>query len=86
MDGIKYEKLTTGLTERSMQVIRDEELKTHFERCLTVNKSVYDRVIYDSEVGIKFADELDKREDVKLFVKLPSFFRVETPISTCKPD
>jgi type III restriction enzyme len=86
IDGIKYEKLTTGLTEWSMQLVRDEELKDYFEQCLAVNKSVYDRVIYDSEIERKFADELDKREDIKLFVKLPSFFKVETPIGTYNPD
>lgn len=86
IDGIKYEKLTTGLTEWSMQLIREEELKDYFEQCLAVNKSVYDRVIYDSEIERKFAEELDKREDIKLFVKLPSFFKVETPIGTYNPD
>lgn len=86
IDGIKYEKLTTGHTEWSMQLIRDEELKDYFEQCLGVNKSVYDRVIYDSEIERRFAEELDKREDIKLFVKLPSFFKVDTPIGTYNPD
>lgn len=86
IDGIKYEKLTTGHTEWSMQLIRDEELKDYFEQCLAVNKSVYDRVIYDSEIERRFAEQLDKREDIKLFVKLPSFFKVDTPIGTYNPD
>jgi type III restriction enzyme len=86
IDGIKYEKLTTGLTEWSMELIREQELKDYFEQCMAVNKSVYDRVIYDSEIERKFAEDLDKREDIKLFVKLPSFFKVETPIGTYNPD
>lgn len=86
IDGIKYEKLIAGKTEWSMQLIRDEELKDYFEQSLKVNKSVYDSVIYDSEIERKFAEELDKRKDIKLFVKLPSFFKVETPIGTYNPD
>ena len=34
----------------------------------------------------KFAEELDRREDIKLFVKLPSWFKVETPIGEYNPD
>ena len=86
IDGIKYEKLTTGQTEWSMQLFREEELKDYFEQCLEVNNSVFDKVIYDSEIERKFAEDLDKREDIKLFVKLPSFFKVETPIGTYNPD
>lgn len=86
IDGIKYEKLTTGQTEWSMQLFREEELKDYFEQCLAVKNSVFDRIIYDSEIERKFAEDLDKREDIKLFVKLPSFFKVETPIGTYNPD
>jgi len=86
IDGIKYEKLTTGQTEWSMQLFKDEELREYFEQSLKVNNSVFDSVIYDSEVERRFAIELDKREDIKLFVKLPSFFKIETPIGTYNPD
>lgn len=86
IEGIKYERLTTGQIEWSMQLFREEELKDYFEQCLSVQKSVFNSVIYDSEIERRFAEELDKREDVKLFVKLPSFFKVETPIGTYNPD
>lgn len=86
IDGIKYEKLTVGHTEWSMQLFREDELKDYFEQCIGASKSVFDRVIYDSEIERKFAEDLDKREDIKLFVKLPSWFKVETPIGTYNPD
>jgi type III restriction enzyme len=53
---------------------------------LEVKKSVYDAVVYDSEIERKFAEELDGREDIKLFVKLPGWFKVETPIGEYNPD
>ena len=86
IDGIKYEKLTAGNTEWSMQLFRDSELKDYFDQCVLVNKSVFDQVIYDSEVERRFAEDLDKREDIKLFVKLPSWFRIETPVGEYNPD
>lgn len=86
IDGIKYEKLTTGQVEWSMQLFKEEELKDYFEQCLEVQKSVYETVIYDSEIERCFAQKLNEREDIKLFVKLPGFFKVETPIGTYNPD
>lgn len=86
IDGIKYEKLSVGQTEWSMQLFRDDELKEYFEECLEVKKSVFDKVFYDSDIERKFAEELDKRSDIKLFVKLPSWFKVETPIGEYNPD
>lgn len=84
--GIKYEKLTVGDTEWSMQLFKDDHLKDYFEDCISVKKSVYDTVIYDSNVEREFAQALDDREDIKLFVKLPAWFKIETPIGTYNPD
>ena len=86
IDGIKYEKLTTGETEWKMELIKDLNLKEYFEQSMAVNKSVFETVIYDSEIERKFAEDLDKRDDIKLFVKLPSTFIIETPIGTYNPD
>jgi type III restriction enzyme len=53
---------------------------------LKVNNSVYEYVVYDSEVEREFAKRLDEREDIKLFVKLPSWFEVDTPVGKYNPD
>lgn len=53
---------------------------------LEVQHSVYDAVVYDSEVEREFAEKLDKREDIKLFVKLPDWFKIETSLGTYNPD
>lgn len=34
----------------------------------------------------EFARKLDERDDIKLFVKLPEWFKVETPIGQYNPD
>ena len=84
IDGIKYEKIADQ--EWSMRLFEDEEILSYLNNRLEVKKSVYDAVVYDSEVERKFAEDLDKREDIKLFVKLPSWFKVETPIGEYNPD
>jgi type III restriction enzyme len=51
-----------------------------------VQKSVYEYVVYDSEVEREFAQKLDERDDIKLFVKLPGWFEIDTPVGKYNPD
>jgi type III restriction enzyme len=43
-------------------------------------------VVYESEVERQFARDLDNNENVRLFVKLPSWFKIDTPIGRYNPD
>jgi type III restriction enzyme len=48
---------------------------------------LYDGVVWESEgVEKSFAVELEKRADVKLYLKLPDWFTVDTPIGRYSPD
>jgi type III restriction enzyme len=47
---------------------------------------LWDGVPIDSEIERKFAQDLEKRADVKLYIKLPRWFEVSTPIGNYKPD
>lgn len=51
-----------------------------------VERSIYDAIVFDSEVEQNFAIDLDKDERIKLFVKLPSWFKVTTPVGNYNPD
>lgn len=51
-----------------------------------VNNSIYDAIVYDSEVEQKFAVDLDRDERIKLFIKLPGWFKIETPVGGYNPD
>lgn len=84
IDGIKYEKIADQ--EWSMRLFEDEEVISYLNNRFEVQKSVYDAIVYDSEIERKFAEDLDKRTDIKLFVKLPRWFKVETPIGEYSPD
>ena len=41
---------------------------------------------FESEVEKQFAMDLDNHKHVRLFVKLPRWFRVDTPIGSYNPD
>jgi len=68
-----------------MMLFKNEELISYLT-ALQVKHSLYEYVVYDSEVEKEFARKLDQREDIKLFVKLPSWFEVDTPVGKYNPD
>jgi type III restriction enzyme len=87
VDGIKYERVpsTDPDSEWRQELFRNEEL-INYLTALQVNHSVYEYIVYDSEVEREFARKLDDRTDIKLFVKLPHWFEIETPIGKYNPD
>ena len=84
VDGIKYEKIAGQ--EYEMRLFEETEIISYLNNLIEVKKSVYDAIEYDSEIEKQFAESLDMREDIKLFVKLPSWFKIDTPIGTYNPD
>jgi len=72
VDGIKYERIdgSGSDTKWEMLLFKNEEL-INYLNALQVNKSIYEYVVYDSEVEREFARRLDEREDIKFFLKLP---------------
>ncbi len=68
-----------------MLLFKNEEF-INYLTAMQVNKSVYEYVVYDSELEREFARRLDQREDIKLFVKLPGWFEVDTPVGKYNPD
>lgn len=87
VDGIKYERIpgASSSSEWEMMLFKDEEL-INYLKALQVDKSVYEYVVYDSEIEREFARRLNERDDIKLFVKLPNWFLVDTPIGKYNPD
>jgi type III restriction enzyme len=86
VDGIKYQRI--GDQEfYAQELFTQEELTGYLKQSLEARKSVYDRVVYQSE-GIErgFAEELENNDAVKLYAKLPLWFKVPTPLGTYNPD
>jgi type III restriction enzyme len=63
-----------------------ENLQGYEQSLLPIEKSIYDQVIVDSGIERDFAQELEALDEVQLFVKLPDWFVVPTPIGTYNPD
>lgn len=53
---------------------------------VAVENSVFDYVLYDSNVEHDFAKELDASAEVAVYVKLPSGFYINTPVGKYNPD
>lgn len=49
-------------------------------------KSIYDAIVFSSDVEKDFALHLDRDENIKLFIKLPAWFLLETPLGGYNPD
>ena len=43
-------------------------------------------MVYDSDIEESFAKRFESDENVKVYVKLPSWFKIDTPIGSYNPD
>lgn len=84
VNGIKYERIAGE--EYEMRLFEDKEISGFIDNMLSVNHSIYDAIEYQSDTERQFAEILDGREDIKLFIKLPPWFKVQTPLGTYNPD
>lgn len=90
LKGIQYEKVAGQHWEMSRIEQEAEDGITRYLSNLyevkNKDKCLFDHVEFDSEVERRFARDLDNNENVKLFVKLPRWFRIDTPIGPYNPD
>ena len=82
IDGVKYEKIGEAYEMRQF----DCELESWKDCMVSASRSIYNQIIWDSEVEKNFVEELEQRKNIKLYVKLPAFFTVPTPIGNYNPD
>ncbi len=86
VDGIKYQRLGDEYYY-AQELFEQEELTGYLKNMLSANKSVYEQVVYDSPgVERTFAEQLEKNEAVRVYAKLPGWFKVPTPLGTYNPD
>jgi type III restriction enzyme len=86
VDGIKYEKIGNE-SYYAQEIFEEQELAGYLNQNLQESqKGVYDYVIYDSDVEKNFAISFENNEMVKVYAKLPGFFKIETPLGSYNPD
>lgn len=94
VEGLQYEKIGGYIYElRELQKDGMEERDLFVDRLYEVKnkqKTDFDYIQIDSDGADaperQFAELLDSREDVKLFMKLPDKFKIDTPVGNYNPD
>jgi len=82
VEGIKY----VDLEESYPVSLLKEEVTSYGKYVLKVQKSIYDGIIKESNIEEEFAKALDKDSRIKLFIKLPDWYSIETPAGNYTPD
>ena len=85
VDGIKYQRLGDE-HYYAQELFEKEELTGYLKNMLDATKSVYEQVVYESGTEAGFADQFEKNTTVKVYAKLPGWFRVPTPLGSYNPD
>ncbi|MER8472746.1 DEAD/DEAH box helicase family protein [Mesorhizobium sp. M1328] len=86
VDGIKYQRFGDGVYF-AQELFEQQELTGYLRSMLKdATKSVVEHVVYDSGVERTFAEELEKNQSVKVYAKLPAWFKIPTPLGTYNPD
>lgn len=82
VEGIQY----INLEEHYDVDFLREEVSSYGKYVLKVQKSIYDGIIKESNIEEEFARALDSDSRIKLFVKLPEWYLIETPAGNYTPD
>ena len=85
VNGIKYQRIGTD-DYYAQQLFETEELVGYLKSMINANKSVHEQVIYQSGTERTFAEQLEINEAIKVYAKLPGWFRVPTPLGSYNPD
>ena len=86
VDGIRYQRLGDD-AYYAQELFEKEELTGYLKNMLQdTQRSVYQHVVYDSDVEREFADQLEKNDAIKVYAKLPGWFKIPTPLGNYNPD
>lgn len=87
VDGIKYEKPATDEVYDQSLFLK-EEIETYSDNLVPVssNRSPYHHIIVDSSVEREFAQACEQDMNVTFYIKLPSEFKIKTPLGMYNPD
>jgi type III restriction enzyme len=85
VDGIKYQRIGDD-AYYAQQLFESQELSGYLKSMIDANKSVHEQVIYQSDTERTFAEDLEKNEAIKVYAKLPAWFKISTPLGPYNPD
>lgn len=85
VDGIRYQRIGDE-HYYAQELFEQEELTGYLKNMLESKRSIHEHIVYDSGVERTFAEQLEKNEAIKVYAKLPGWFKVPTPLGTYNPD
>ncbi|MGX9540757.1 type III restriction-modification system endonuclease [Shewanella sp. A22] len=85
VDGISYHRIGDD-DFYAQELFQEEELTGYLKDMVEAKKSVYDYIVCDSGTEFEFAEKLEESTDVKLYAKLPAWFKIDTPLGSYNPD
>lgn len=86
VDGIKYQKMDDKYFY-AQELFETEELIGYLNKnMIKAKKSAYDHVVYDSEIESSLAQAFERNEEIKVYAKLPRWFKIDTPLGSYNPD
>ena len=89
--GVKYQRVGED-AYFAQELFEQKELTGYLRNMLPedkdkdMEKSVYGKVIYESGTERRFAEDLESNAAVKVYAKLPGWFKVPTPLGSYNPD
>ncbi|MHB8603286.1 MAG: restriction endonuclease [Nitrosotalea sp.] len=81
IDGVEYLEVDDWY---KMELFKD--IDTYQNKIILSERSIYDGIVWQSDIEKNFAKDLNGMNGIKLFIKLPSWFTVHTPIGEYNPD
>jgi type III restriction enzyme len=86
VDGIVYTKIGDH-DVYSQELFQNEQLTGYLKsNLIDSTKSPYEHVVYDSGIESDLTKEFERNKNVKVYTKLPSWFKIDTPLGSYNPD
>ena len=89
VDGITYHKLSKNgdAVIYAQELFQNEELYGYLGKNMhPAEKSIFEHVVYDSDPELEMAKAFEGNNNVKLYCKLPDWFKIPTPLGSYNPD
>jgi type III restriction enzyme len=81
---IKYKKTSNQYEQEKF--INEEPTGYLNKNMMKAKRSVYDHVVYESDIEANFAQWFEKSDQVKVYTKMPHWFKIDTPLGNYTPD
>lgn len=85
-EGIVYTPGDDRWTAELFKSAHQDETVAKPEFVVSAQKSITDKIVCDSGIEVTWAKYFEARDDIPLFIKLPGWFLVPTPLGNYNPD